>query len=61
MLVAIEFGWHKFPSTQESSMGLTFANLLIAVGVYYGHPTGFGGRIAAAPARAGAVAKKKKQ
>lgn len=49
MLAAIEFGWHTFPSTQQSSMGLCFANLFIAVGVFYGHPTGFGGRIAGPP------------
>ncbi|ORY57676.1 glycosyltransferase [Leucosporidium creatinivorum] len=49
ILAAVEFGWYKFPSTQESSMGLTFANLFIVVGVYYGMPLGLGGRIAQPP------------
>lgn len=30
-------------------MGLTFANLFIVVGVYYGQPLGMGGRIAQLP------------
>lgn len=30
-------------------MGLTFANLFIVVGVYYGQPLGMGGRIAQPP------------
>lgn len=30
-------------------MGLTFANLFIIVGVYYGQPLGMGGRITQPP------------
>lgn len=44
MLAAVEYGWNVFPSTLNSSMGLTFANAFLLVGVYYGHPTGLSRR-----------------
>lgn len=40
ILAVIEYGWNTFPSTVNSSMGLTFANAFLLVGVYYGMPTG---------------------
>lgn len=42
ILLAIERGWTKFPSTLNSSMGLTFGNAFLLVGTYYGSPTGLG-------------------
>ena len=44
ILGAIEYGWNVFPSTLNSSMGLTFANAFLLAGVYYGHPTGLSRR-----------------
>lgn len=44
ILAAIEFGWNTFPSTDRSSIGLTFANALLLAGVYYGHRVGIGER-----------------
>ncbi|KAK4047848.1 dolichyl-P-Man:Man(5)GlcNAc(2)-PP-dolichol alpha-1,3-mannosyltransferase [Microbotryomycetes sp. JL201] len=41
IFAAVEFGWEKFPSTQESSLGLTFANAFMLVGVYYDEPRTF--------------------
>lgn len=35
IFAAIEFGWERFPSTQESSLGLTFANAFVLVGAFY--------------------------
>lgn len=32
----IEYGFSTFPSTLNSSMGLTFANLFLFAGSYYG-------------------------
>ncbi|KAK4056116.1 dolichyl-P-Man:Man(5)GlcNAc(2)-PP-dolichol alpha-1,3-mannosyltransferase [Microbotryomycetes sp. JL221] len=42
IFAAIEFGWETFPSTQESSLGLTFAHAFTLVGVFYGQSIGSG-------------------
>ena len=36
LLAMIEYGFSTFPSTLNSSMGLTFANLFLFAGAYYG-------------------------
>lgn len=51
ILAAVEFGWEKFPSTKESSLGLTFAHVFMLLGVYYGQVTGVGGYAGSEQAR----------
>ncbi|GAA5966406.1 hypothetical protein JCM21900_006173 [Sporobolomyces salmonicolor] len=36
----IEYGFHAFPSTVNSSLGLVISLLVVLVGIYYGRPVG---------------------
>ncbi|GAA5877051.1 hypothetical protein JCM1840_005296, partial [Sporobolomyces johnsonii] len=41
----VEYGFHVFPSTVNSSLGLVISLLVVLVGVYYGRPVGEENRV----------------
>lgn len=40
LLVAIEYAWNTYPSTNRSSLILLTSHLLLLIGVFFGYPTG---------------------
>jgi len=40
LLVAIEYAWNTYPSTNRSSFVLLASHLLLLIGVFFGYPTG---------------------
>jgi hypothetical protein len=40
LLVAIEYAWNTYPSTNRSSLVLLVSHLLLLIGVFFGYPTG---------------------
>ena len=40
LLVAIEYAWNTYPSTNRSSLILVASHLLLLIGVFFGYPTG---------------------
>jgi hypothetical protein len=40
LLVAIEYAWNTYPSTNRSSLVLLASHLLLLIGVFFGYPTG---------------------
>lgn len=40
LLVAIEYAWNTYPSTNRSSLVLLVSHLLLLLGVFFGYPTG---------------------
>ncbi|CAG8736916.1 9920_t:CDS:1, partial [Acaulospora colombiana] len=41
LLLAIEYSWNVFPSTNRSSYTLNFAHFILLVGLWSGYPNGF--------------------
>jgi hypothetical protein len=44
LLVAIEYAWNTYPSTNRSSLVLFTSHLLLLIGVFFGYPTGISRR-----------------